>query len=205
MDEHVTEWLGAYLDGELHGETLERVKDHLLTCATCQDELAGLQKLSELLQEMPGAVNTLPANRFISNVLLQLPPRQSNLGSQIKYTIWGLVPVALLVALVFIQTLYIVNGLVSLTGQIGLFSAAFPWSAPVTTQNILIAEAAYLLNAVPGLGGQALIQILYGSEWLNNTVIIPLFIQVSLMLLFTGWLASWFVRRSAIPNDEGER
>jgi len=43
MDDHVTEWLGAYLDSELYGEGLQRVGNHLLACAACHKELLSLQ------------------------------------------------------------------------------------------------------------------------------------------------------------------
>jgi anti-sigma factor RsiW len=34
MDEHVNQWLGAYLDGELNGEKRRMVKAHLETCSS---------------------------------------------------------------------------------------------------------------------------------------------------------------------------
>jgi len=51
MNEHVTEWIGAYHDGELRGARLLQVESHLLDCAACQAELDALSALSTLLQE----------------------------------------------------------------------------------------------------------------------------------------------------------
>jgi predicted anti-sigma-YlaC factor YlaD len=203
MDEHVTEWLGAYLDNELHSESRQRVGTHLLACTICQEELENLQRLSDLLQEMPAAVDILPANRFVPQVLLRLPSRPQPLSNRILITSWSLVPVVLLAALVFFQTVWVVNGLALLAVQTGLFGTTFTWLEPVSTQGAITAGIAYLLNAIPGHAGQVLIEVLNGGEWLNNTILIPLSIQISLMLLFASWLASWFASRHAILNRAG--
>jgi anti-sigma factor RsiW len=50
MSNHVTEWLNAYLDGELHGSRLYHVEEHLAACEFCQAELESLDHLSALLQ-----------------------------------------------------------------------------------------------------------------------------------------------------------
>ena len=50
MSEHVTEWLNAYLDGELHGARLRQVENHLAECAECRAELDECAELSALLQ-----------------------------------------------------------------------------------------------------------------------------------------------------------
>lgn len=205
MDDHITGWLGAYLDGELHGERLQQVKTHLLTCIICQVELDSLQRLSGLLQEIPTAADLLPANRFISQVMLRLPARQQPSSNRILKTSWSLVPVVLLAALVFFQTVWIVTGLALLAGQTGVFGATFAWLEPVSSQGAITAGIASLLNAMPGQAGPVLIEVLNGGEWLNNTILIPLSIQVSLMLLFASWLASWFARRHAVLNRAGLR
>ena len=53
MSNHVTEWLNAYLDAELHGSQLQHVEAHLAECQACQSELESLERLSGLLQESP--------------------------------------------------------------------------------------------------------------------------------------------------------
>ena len=143
----------------------------------------------------------MPAGRFVPQVLLCLLSRPQLLHKRFLKTTWSLIPVILLAALVFFQTVYVVNGLVLLAAQTGLFGPSFTWLAPVSTQSAIAAGAAYLLNAVPGQTGQVLIEVLYGGEWLNNSLLIPLSIQVSFMLLFAGW----FARLSAIPSRTGER
>ena len=53
MIEHVSEWLNAFLDGELNGLRLRQVQDHLVSCAACRAELEELQRLSQMLKEAP--------------------------------------------------------------------------------------------------------------------------------------------------------
>lgn len=53
---HVSQYLSAYYDGELHGETRKRVQTHLMQCEDCMAELESFASLSALLQEAPGIV-----------------------------------------------------------------------------------------------------------------------------------------------------
>ena len=50
---HPSELISAYLDGELHGDELERLLDHLNGCGRCTREL-------EEIQEIRAAVRSLP-------------------------------------------------------------------------------------------------------------------------------------------------
>jgi anti-sigma factor RsiW len=76
MSKHITEWLNAYLDGELHGSRLHQVEIHLTECQVCQTELESLERLSSLLQEVPAPEFTSP-ERFAAQVNLLLPHEQS--------------------------------------------------------------------------------------------------------------------------------
>ena len=53
MSTHVSEWLNAYYDGELHGSRLQHVESHLAACELCQTELESLESLSDLLHQVP--------------------------------------------------------------------------------------------------------------------------------------------------------
>jgi hypothetical protein len=50
QENHVLEWLEAYLDGELKGGRLHQVEAHLQVCEDCRAELLALRQLSALLQ-----------------------------------------------------------------------------------------------------------------------------------------------------------
>ncbi len=77
MSEHVLDWIGAYHDGELHGDRLRSMEAHLRTCTACQAELAALQGLSAQLQaSAPMPARTSP-EQFVAQVRLRLPPRRA--------------------------------------------------------------------------------------------------------------------------------
>jgi len=49
-------WLSAYLDGELTGDLLQRVPEHVAHCQTCQRDLENIRRGRDLLQH-PGAIS----------------------------------------------------------------------------------------------------------------------------------------------------
>ena len=75
MSEHVLDWLGAYLDGELRGDRQRQVEAHLAACAGCRSELQALRALSTQLQFVPAMPSRTPADQFVAQVRLRLPPR----------------------------------------------------------------------------------------------------------------------------------
>jgi anti-sigma factor RsiW len=50
MNQHVTDWLGAYHDGELEESRRQQVEAHLQVCEDCHAELSRLRALARLLQ-----------------------------------------------------------------------------------------------------------------------------------------------------------
>ena len=64
MSDPMREQLGAYLDGELHGTSLQAMQLHLETCASCKEELAALRRISETLREAPLPASLSPAAGF---------------------------------------------------------------------------------------------------------------------------------------------
>ncbi len=131
MIEHVTDLLGAYLDGELHGLRLRQVEEHLEKCAACRKELAEMRHLSTLLQESYPVEAFMPADRFAANMVLRLSgqeesrrlPRQAGTAPSRKPLdfIWWLVPAGMLGAWVFVQAVFTVSSLVSTADLAGLF------------------------------------------------------------------------------------
>jgi len=68
------EWLSAYYDGELDVTRNAQVTAHLLTCVTCQRELAGMNLLSQTLATNDLVGLTEP-HLFWQNLEPQLPKR----------------------------------------------------------------------------------------------------------------------------------
>ena len=121
MNEHVTPWMGAYHDGELHGRCLQQVEAHLAHCATCRAELEGLQAMSALLQESPAVEGFTPPERFVAQVGLRLPRRPAEPAwKRALETGWRLIPLGLLGAWAFVQAVFFVSGVVLRALRMGL-------------------------------------------------------------------------------------
>ena len=94
MSKHMTEWLNAYLDGELHRDRLHQVEEHLAECETCRAELEALQNLSGLLHEVP-APEFISTERLAAQVNRAIRGAQdawaSNVFPAMKVT-WGTYP-----------------------------------------------------------------------------------------------------------------
>ena len=191
MSEHVIEWLGAYLDGELKGGKLQRVQEHLAECDACRAELESLQGLSALLQEAPAA-ELASHERFVSQVNLRLPERRTKAtrGRLIEAG-WWMAPVGLLMAWIFISTAVLVSDAVTAAHNFGLLDtsgtllAADPSDSAVWTSR---------LGQFGLLEGESL-------RWAETTEgfarnVLPQFIwQVSIALLYLTWIAIWWTRQ----------
>jgi predicted anti-sigma-YlaC factor YlaD len=177
MSDHINEWLQAYHDGELAEPQTKRVEGHLAQCADCRNELVTLQALSELLQEPHPAMDISPPERFVSQVGLRLPrqPERTNLQKMLHLG-WLLTPVGLLGTWVMVHAALIVTGVV-------MFAIQF------------------------GFGGELLTGVLPFDQTAGYTgmigwgTTISLVLTVIIGLLYSSWLASWWVsRRQANAN-----
>src|SRR5262245_38385239 len=123
MSDHVTEWLNAYLDGELKGHRLQHVEEHLAECETCQAELVSLQSLSGLLQEVPAPAFPSP-ERFATQVNLLLPQKRTiTAQNQLFAVSWWMIPVGLLAVWVFISTAALLGEAVSVAKNFGMLDS----------------------------------------------------------------------------------
>lgn len=202
MSDHVTEWLGAYLDGELKGGRLHQVERHLGGCDSCRAELESLQGLSRLLQEAP-APEFASNERFVSQVNLRLPQRQEKPArSTVIEFGWWMIPVGLLTAWIFISTAVLVSDMVSTADRLGLLDS---------TSTLLIADAssnelwASMLGQLGLLEGDSLKWFELTEEFTRN--VLPQFIwQVSIAFLYLAWIAIGWARRTRreqVPLLEG--
>jgi len=196
MTEHVTAWLGAYHDGELHGHRRHQVEAHLAECATCRAELESLQALSALLQESPVAVEITSPERFVANVGLRLPRRPEQTAWQRALeTGWQLVPVGLLGAWTFAHAVFIVAGVLLFALRLGVggdLVALLPYTAP---QSTWLGEALSLSDAGLSDVGRIALQLLGRGGPLGWGTMLYLVSLVVIGLLYWSWLASWWARR----------
>jgi anti-sigma factor RsiW len=201
MHEELRLQLNAYLDGELHGRNLKEMQAHLDTCKTCRDELDQLRRLSDLLQADPGA-ETIPAERFVSQLMLRLPRRIPGGPARTRSPLPGwLVPAGLLGTWCFVQTVFVLTDAFSLADLTGLLGRAALWLG--TGQ-----ESIWFSAAVNLLGGKAFIS-LPALSLLNNVSVFwaNLFSgflwQAVISVFYCAWLLIWWFRRARRPATLG--
>ena len=191
MAKHVSEWLNAYHDGELHGNRLHQVEAHLSECELCQAELESLENLSDLLQEVPAPRFTAP-ERFATQVNLRMPHRQTVISrKQVIEIGWWMIPVGLLGAWVFVGTSTMLSEILYQASRFGLLSSISGWLTFSPSNEISVAAT---LGQSGFLSG-------YGLNWAETTetftrLSLPqLGLQVSIALLYLSWIAIWWARQ----------
>ncbi|HSO12400.1 MAG TPA: zf-HC2 domain-containing protein [Anaerolineales bacterium] len=202
MSNHVTEWLNAYLDGELKGGRLHQVEEHLAECEACQTELESLQGLSNLLQEVPAA-EFPSAERFVTQVNLLLPQKRTAPSRPQLFEIgWWMIPVSLIAVWVFISTAVLLSKVVSAADNFGLLDDTT--SAWISSSSET-ADVTTTLGRVGVLSGDSL-QWAERSESYTRNLFPQIVWQVAVALLYIVWLAVWWARRTRqeqVPLLEG--
>ncbi|MEP7134129.1 MAG: zf-HC2 domain-containing protein [Chloroflexota bacterium] len=192
MSNHVTEWLNAYFDGELHGSRLQQVQAHLITCKTCQDELDALGNVSGLLHEVPLPDFPSP-ERFATQVNLLLPHKRTLTPSRRLFEVgWWLIPVGIVATWVFITTAILLSDVVSTAKNFGILdntTASFI-SAPSDT-----ADVTSTLGQFGMLRGSGL-QWAETTETYTRSVLPQVILQVAVALLYLTWFAIWWARHT---------
>ncbi len=190
MNGHVTPWLAAYHDGELHGRRLRQVEEHLAECAACRAELKELQSLSALLHES-AAEGLMPAERFVAQVGLRLPRRPTKPAWQRTLeTGWRLAPAGLVGVWAFVQAVFIVAGVVMIALQV--------YGVDVLGLQQPAHHETWLTAALSLLGarlGDTTLTILKALDMLRWGLTFYLTATLAIVLLYWSWLASLWARR----------
>lgn len=202
MANHVSEWLGAYHDGELHGARLRQVERHLAECTACRAELDEIQSISNLLQLPEPIEDFLPTERFVANLALRLPRQveQTPTHPALK-TIWWSVPLGLLGIYLCVAITQWLSSLLTLAVDSGLFNGNLAWLGGHPRQMGWFATAQNLFGGQ--LGGLGL-EIL---AWLNDANLYIVQLAGNLMPYvilgagYLGWLAIWWLRNQAQPTQ----
>jgi len=192
MSEHITEWLNAYLDDELHGSRLHAVKEHLAVCEACQAEFKSLQDLSGLLHEVPAPEFTSPA-RFAAQVNLRLPQKPiEGPRSGLLEAGWWMIPVGLIAAWILVSTVSIVSNMISAGTNFGLLgSVAASWIHGSS-------DTVYWTSTLGQFGflqGDSL-QWFEMTERYSRNVLPQFVLQVSIAVLYLTWIAIWWARQT---------
>lgn len=198
MSRHVSEWLSAYYDGELRGSRLREVETHLAECSLCQADLKSLESLSQLLREAPVPELSSP-ERFASQVNLRLPHQRAvESGKRILEIGWWMVPVGLLAAWIFIGTLSLVSSILSAANGLGVLGGISDWLAFGPASDIYLSATLARSGLLSGSG----LDWVESIETLTRTSLPLISLQVSIALLYLGWIAVWWVRHT--PQGHGQ-
>lgn len=193
MNQHLINWLGVYLDGELTGLRLRQVESHLAECKTCQAELEELRRLAVLLRESPAPEDLTSAERFVSQVGLRLPRRPERPAWQRALERgWQLVPVGLLGAWIFVETVFDVSKLVLAALQLGLGGDAVAGWLHTSEHSAWLAQIVRFLGVDLSAVSYAVLQWLSASSW---SITWQLGLLAIMGLLYWSWLTSWWVRQ----------
>jgi anti-sigma factor RsiW len=196
MNGHVTEWLGAYMDGELSGVRLRRVESHLRQCSVCQRELDLLRALSGLLKESSVVERRTSPERFVAQVGLRLARRQQRPPAQrVLEAGWKMVPAGLLFSLAFVHSVFLVAGVIQLALWLGLGGEVSALLLPGSSGGLSLPDLAALSQAsVSGAVGTvaALVQSGSALAWLP---VLYLCLTFMIGVLYCSWLASWWAQR----------
>jgi predicted anti-sigma-YlaC factor YlaD len=195
VNKHVTDLLGAYHDGELSGLRLRQVEAHLEQCEACQGELSKLLALTALLQESPAAEAITPPERFVAQVGLRLPRRPQQPASRRALELgWRLVPAGLLGAGAFVQTAFILAGIVQTALRMGLGGEVAAQLLPSSQGGLWLGQLASLSGASLSEVALMILQLPSRGGPLGWTTTLYVILLVVIGLLFWSWLASWWVR-----------
>jgi len=195
MSEHIIQWLGAYLDGELNGLRLRQVEQHLSECPTCLAELEGMQGLSALLHETAPAGEFLPTERFVANLSLNLPRQPERVQPRKPLEIgWWLIPAGLLGTWVFIQITYSLSNLALVATDAGLLGSNLSWLQGNPPQMSWFATFMDLFGNQVGVTGQVALSVLNEAQLFVRQLTGSLFPQAVLAVLYLGWLGAWWLR-----------
>jgi predicted anti-sigma-YlaC factor YlaD len=196
MSNHVTDWLNAYLDGELHGNRLQQVEAHLAECEVCQADLESLEQLSDLLQEVPMPEFT-PPERFASQVSLRLPHSKPATSRKSLLEIgWWMIPVGLLAAWFFISVSFLVSDMLAVANNFGLLTSISDWMRLGSPNG---ASWSTILGRFGVLSGGAL-DFAASAESFTRTSLWQIGLQTAIALLYLSWIAIWWARYQRREN-----
>ena len=200
MANHVTEWLGAYHDGELRGARLHQVEQHLSACAACQAELDEMRNLSALLQEAAPIGELIPTERFVSNLALSLPrqPEQSQPRDALAIG-WWLIPVGLLGIWLFINIAFSLSSVATLVANTDLVSSNLTWLRGNSLQMEWFANALNLFGHQLGAPELETLAVLNNANVFIAQLAGSLIPQILLAVAYLGWLFSWWLRHQQQP------
>jgi len=200
MTEHASEWLNAYLDGELGGLRQRQVEQHLERCAACRAELEALRGLSALLRETPPAAEFTPTGRFVTNLMLSLPRRPDASQPRKAASLgWWLAPAGLLGAWFFLRTVLTLTGVFTAADATGLLGQANAWFTGGQPQAAWFVAITSLFGSQMSAAQQSTLSLFNQVSVFGGDLFSGFLWQAAIVLLYWVWLAAWWFRHAPRP------
>lgn len=193
MSKHVSEWLNAYYDGELHGRQLKLVEEHLAECEACQAELKSLNGLSDLLHKVQ-APEPASLERFVSQVNLRLPHEKRTVVTQERVMEfgWWMIPVGLLAIWVFTSTAFMLSDVLSVASRLGFLGGMSEWLASGPSNNVYLSTTVGQMGLMTGNS----LNWAEATESFTRSSLPQIIVQFSIAVLYMSWMAIWWTRHT---------
>jgi hypothetical protein len=139
------------------------------------------------------------AERFAANLTLQLPrlpkhfrPRRSGASA------WWLVPVGITAVWVFVQTVFLVSGAVSVFERVGVLDGIAAWLPEGVRHTEIFSTAINLFGSQLGQGGQEVMLFIDQAYVFGKGLLTPVIWQAVIVLLYWAGMLIWFLRRNRL-------
>ncbi len=182
MNQHLEQWIDAYLDGELTEKQQMRFEKHLETCPECLRLMEEREKLSSLLAEFSLPEPQKTTEQFVQDLNLLLPREQNRAGlNNRKSGLWIIVSIGFLLGIFFLQSINMVSNVLIWFPGIDRF-VDLTTAAPGFLQN-LSPWVELFLNQAAAFSGWGWI---YRSLQFST-----LALTIVLVLVYISWMTFW--------------
>ena len=194
--EHVTEFLGPYLDGELRTSQVTKIENHLGTCDQCRSELADLDNLSGLLQFSAPLPQMKSEDQFVAEVglLLERHPEPTGL-KRVLVKVLKAIPVSLAGTWLFVQTSLIITTLIYNVSRIAPELPGIDRLSPTLEPSIGSSALGSISQPLIAQVLEIITQLLNLDIQLNWRIPVFSILLFIIGTLYVCWLASWWVVR----------
>lgn len=188
MNDHITDLIDIFLDGEVDSREVEAIEAHIAVCSDCAKEIQRRRRLSVILQSHPRMREVKSDQQFAKEVIDRIKPHETSLPgeSQGQDMAWIGFPLLLIAGLTFLQVVWVESRLVNFIPQVG----------EVFDSSQILMPFSF---AIPSVINQ-LIRFLPGGSIWNWNWYTTIILSACLGILYISWLAGWWVKNQQRVN-----